>query len=280
MKTGIIVQARTSSTRLPGKVLKELPYGSGITVLEQVIQRLKKVRYIDEIIIATTHDRDDDAIVNIAEKEKVMSFRGSREHVLERYYLAAQEYGLDTIVRITSDCPCIDPEIVETVIEKYKKTGADYTSNAVERTYFVGLDTEVFSFSALQQAYRNARDEIEKEHVVVYIHQHTDIFKVTHVKAPEALYAPDKRVTLDTLEDYFLLCMIFDFLYWHNKYFTAYDVIDFFQKKPWVMMINEKIRSKKNFNSLKEELEEMIQIAKLQGLRRAQHFLEEKICHI
>ena len=105
---GAIIQARTSSTRLPGKVLLELPYGSGITVLQQVIRRLKQSKKIDTIVVATTEDKADDAIVDIASRESVSSFRGSKENVLERYYLAAKSFGLETIVRITSDCPCID----------------------------------------------------------------------------------------------------------------------------------------------------------------------------
>ena len=135
MKIGAIIQARTASTRLPGKVLKELPCGSGITVLEQVIRRLKGSSRIDDIIVATTKDVEDEKIVEIADKEGVGWFRGSRDDVLSRYFLAAGENDLDIIVRITSDCPCMDPEVVDCVIESYVRgERMDYVSNTLKRT--------------------------------------------------------------------------------------------------------------------------------------------------
>ena len=146
MKIGAILQARTSSTRLPGKVLKELPLGSGITALGQMIRRLKKSQKIDEIIVATTEEKSDDAIVQVAEKENVKYFRGSLTDVLGRYYLAAKENRLDIVVRITGDCPCIDPQIVDLVIERHLGEKGDMTSNVVKRSYPDGLDVEVLSF--------------------------------------------------------------------------------------------------------------------------------------
>ena len=142
MKIGAIVQARTSSTRLPEKVLLELPYGSGITVLQQVIRRLKASEKINQIIIATTTDDADDKIISIAKKENVQFFRGSKENVLERYYLAAKENDLDVIVRITSDCPCIDTPIVDSIINEHVNSKSDYTSNTLIRTYPDGLDAK------------------------------------------------------------------------------------------------------------------------------------------
>jgi len=147
MKTGAVIQARVSSVRLPSKILKELPYGSGISVLEQVVRRLKKSKELNDIIVATTTGKDDDEIVAIAKKENAKCFRGSKEDVLSRYYMAAKENDLGIIVRITSDCPCIDPEIVDSIIEKHIKAKADYTSNTLKKTYPHGLDVEVFNFN-------------------------------------------------------------------------------------------------------------------------------------
>ena len=140
MKIGAVIQARTSSTRLPGKILKELPFASGTTVLQQVIKRLRKSANLDDIIIATTTESKDWAIIKIAKGEGVKWFRGSKNDVLSRYYFSAKENSLDIIVRITSDCPCIDPALVTSLIKKHMRSKADYTSNTFKRTFPHGLD--------------------------------------------------------------------------------------------------------------------------------------------
>jgi len=268
MKIGAIVQARTTSTRLPKKVLKELPYGSGITVLEQVIRRLKKSKLLDEIIVATTTNPEDDPIVKISEKEGIKYFRGSEKNVLERYYQCAKENKVDIIVRITSDCPCIDWNIVDMVVEEHLRNKADYTSNTIERTFPHGLDVEVVSFKALEKAYCEASEDFEKEHVCPYIHTtNREKFKIVSVEAPDYLTAPDIRITLDTEEDYALLCAVFDYLYPQNNYFQAVDIINLFKGKPWLKLINKKVLQKKIFDSLEEELEEAIKLLELQELK-------------
>jgi len=275
MKIGAIIQARTSSTRLPGKVLKELSYASGITCLEQVIRRLKKSKKLNEIIIATTKDVEDDQIINIAKKEDVKYFRGSKENVLSRYYFAAKENDIDLIVRITSDCPCIDAAITDLTIDDHINKMADYTTNSLVRTYPHGLDVEVFNFNALEKSYKNATKDYEKEHVTPYINRNPKIFKINEIKAPQELYAPDIRITLDTEEDYALLCAVFDYLYPKNKYFNAYDIVNLFNKKPWLKLINKKIIQKKIFNTLEKELEEAMKILDLQNLNKARNFIKE-----
>jgi spore coat polysaccharide biosynthesis protein SpsF len=272
---GAIIQARISSTRLPGKILKELPYNSGITCLEQVIRRLKKSKRLNEVIIATTEETEDNPIVNIAKKEEVKYFRGSKENVLSRYYLAAKENNLDIIVRISSDCPCVYADITDLTIDDHINKMADYTANSLVRTYPYGLDVEVFKFNALEKAYKNATKDYEKEHVTPYINRNPQIFKINKLKAPQELYAPDIRVTLDTEEDYALLCAVFDYLYPKNKYFNAYDIVNLFNKKPWLKLINKKIIQKKIFNTLEEELEEAMKISDLQNLNKARNFIKE-----
>lgn len=244
-KIGAIVQARFSSTRLPGKILKKLPYGSNITALAQVIRRLKRSKEIDDIVVATTQEKESPQIINIAKSEKVKHFRGSTENVLSRYYMAAKENAFDIIVRITSDCPCVDPEITDLIIKKYLTTKADYMSNTLKRAFPRGLDVEVFSFDALERAYKNANKDFEKEHVTPYIYGNPRIFKVAAVKSTTGLRAPQIRITLDTEEDYALLCTVFDNLYYKTPRFTAYDIIKLFKKKPWLELINKKIIQKK-----------------------------------
>ncbi len=277
MKIGAIIQARTSSIRLPGKVLKELPYASGITCLEQVIRRLKKSEKLNDIIVATTKEKEDNEIINIVKKENVKYFRGSMEDVLSRYYFAAKENNLDIIVRVTSDCPCIDADITDLTIDEHINKMVDYTTNSLVRTYPHGVDVEVFNFNALEKAHKNATKDYEKEHVTPYINRNPQIFKINIVKAPQELYAPDIRVTLDTEEDYALLCAVFDYLYPKNKYFNAYDIVNLFIQKPWLKLINKKVIQKKIFNTLKEELKEAVKILDLQDLNKARDFLKENL---
>jgi spore coat polysaccharide biosynthesis protein SpsF len=278
MKIGAVIQARSSSVRLPLKVLRDLPYNSGITVIQQIIRRLKKSGRINEIIVATTSEEDDKKIIHIAEDEMVRWYRGSRDNVLERYYLAAKENNLDIIVRITGDCPCIDPEIVDLVIEKHMNAHADYTSNVLVRTFPHGLDTEVFQFNTLERTYHEALNDYEKEHVTHYIYK-TNVasFKTNTVEAPSELHAPDIRITLDTEEDYALLCAIFDCLYPVNEIFKTKDIIDIFRKKPWLKLINKNVVQEKLDTSFIEELEEAYKILDTQNLKKIKIFLKKNI---
>ena len=274
MKIGAVVQARTSSTRLPGKVLKELPYGSGITILQQVIRRLKKAKKLDDIVVATTTDKADEEIVRLAEKENVKWFRGSVNDVLERYYLAAKENDLDIVVRVTSDCPCIDSEIVDFLVEKHLKAGVDYTFNDLPATYPRGLDAEILKFSALEESYKEAKKDFDREHVSPYIYKtNPKAFRIQTLKAPANLTDPEIRVTIDTQEDYTLLCIVFDYLYSKNEFFGAKDIIKLFRDKPWLKAVNKDVIQKKTFGSLQQEIEEAVRILDLQELTRAKEFL-------
>lgn len=276
MKIGAIVQARISSTRLPGKVLMELPYGSGATVLQQVIRRLKRSKQLGDIIVATTVDKADEAIIKLSEKENVRWFRGSTDDVLARYYLAAKENGLDIVVRVTSDCPCIDPGIVDWVMEKHLTAKADFTSNSLHRTFPCGLDIEILSFNALEKAHLEAAEAFEREHVCPYIYKSKPhMFKICEVRASEKFCGPDIRITLDTEEDYTLLCAVFDYLYPGNEFFRTEDIIKLFRNRPWLGNINKNVVQKGIFDSVGQEIEEAVRVLDLQGLRRAKEILAE-----
>jgi len=274
MRIAAVIQAKVSSSRLPRKVLKELPYGSGITVLEQVIRRVKRCKKLSGVIVATTTEKEDDELVSVAQRGGAKHFRGSKEDVLSRYYSASKENDLDIIVRITSDCPCIDPEIVDSVVEKHLSTEADFTSNILNRTFPYGLDTEVLNFDTLEKAHLQAKQAFEREHVCPYIYKsNPQMFKISSVEAPERLHAPDIRITLDTEQDYALLCAVFDYLYSENEFFGTEDIIKLFRGKPWLKTINKNVAHKKIFNSLQPELKEAIRILDLQGLNRAKELL-------
>ena len=174
MKIGAIIQARMGSTRLPEKVMKNL---QGKTVLEHVIERVKQSKLIDEIIIATTTHERDAVIEAEALRCGVKSFRGSEDDVLSRYYYAAKENNIDVVVRITSDCPLIDPEIIDNIVIFYENNNYDIVTNAgsdvANRTYPRGLDVEIFSFDILENAYNNASEKYQREHVTPYIYEVT-----------------------------------------------------------------------------------------------------------
>jgi len=278
MKIGAIIQARVSSTRLPRKVLLNLPFESEITVLQHVVRRVFKSNNISDLIVATTTDSDDDSIVEYAEKENAKWFRGSKEDVLSRYYLAAKENNLDVIVRITSDCPCIDWEIIDLVIDHHISEKSDYTSNTLKRTFPHGLDVEVLSFESLEKAYINAKENFEREHVCPYIYTtHKDQFKIFSVEANQNLSGPDIRITLDTEEDYALLCAVYDYLFFENEYFKAIDIIRLFKQKSWLKLINKRVVQKKTFTNLNDEISEAIKVLKLQDLYNSANMLENII---
>jgi spore coat polysaccharide biosynthesis protein SpsF len=274
MKIGVIIQARTGSTRLPNKILNYLPFDSNITVLEQDIRRIKKSKYINDIIIATTENIEDDEIIKIVKKENVEVYRGSENDVLARHYFAAQHNNIDVIVRFTSDCPCIDAKIVDMVIEEYlKDISYDFVATVLERTFPIGLDVEVIKFSALQTAYKDAIEGYQREHVTDYIYENPNKFKLKNVIAKDKLNRPDIRITLDTKEDYMLLCAIYDYLYKKNNYFSAEEIIELFHERPWLMYINNKSVQKKDSYELNEEIEDAAKLLQLQGMKRAKDIL-------
>jgi len=175
-----IIQARMGSTRLPGKVLKDL---EGQTMLSRVVNRTCRASLLDEVIVATTVKPADNLIMTECEKLGIPVFRGDEEDVLDRYYKAAQSYQADPIVRITSDCPLIDPEIINLVIENFlAHEDLDYASNTLPpRTFPRGLDVEVMTFDALEQAWRGDKNPAWREHVTPYIYRHPEKFKLKAV---------------------------------------------------------------------------------------------------
>lgn len=244
MKVVCLVQARVGSTRLPGKILKEI---CGKTILHHEIDRLKKCKEIDEIVIATTDKEDDDKIVNEAKKLSVKYFRGSENDVLSRFYYSAKENNADIIVRVTSDCPCIDFEILDKMLiyfkEKYKEKQVDYLSNTIKRTYPRGYDIEIFTFSALEKSYINAKKEYEREHVTPYIYDKTNNFLKLSFENKEDY--SKYRVTLDTIEDFIVIKNIFENLYYKNPYFKLNDVVQYLNNNLHIVDINKHIEQKK-----------------------------------
>ncbi len=196
MKTVAIIQARMGSTRLPGKVLMDI---AGETMLARVIHRTRLANSINAIVVATTTVPSDDAIVRECERLGVDFSRGSEDDVLDRYYHTARQVKADTICRITSDCPLIDPTIIDQVIEAHWNSGAEYTSNSLMRTFPRGLDVEVFGWRSLETVWREAREPYQRAHVTPFFYQNPARFRLQNVGTDEDLSR--YRWTVDTPRD-------------------------------------------------------------------------------
>lgn len=234
-----VVQARMGSTRLPGKVLKEV---LSRPLLSYQIERMKKVQNIDELVIATTPNGNE-SIIELCDKENITYFIGSEKDVLERYYLAAKKSQADIIVRMTSDCPLIDPVIVDQVIDMYLQNDFDYVSNTQLRTFPRGMDTEVFSFEALEKAYYEAELEYEHEHVTPHLYLNAGKFKIGQYT--QKYDSNEIRLTVDTLEDFTLIKLILEKLYPEKPDFLLADILKVLKQQPSWLEINKEIVQKK-----------------------------------
>lgn len=241
MKNAVIMQARMGSTRLSGKVMKEL---CGKSILAHDIERISIAKLVDEIIVATTIDAHDDIIVKEALKFGAKVFRGSEEDVLSRYYYAAKENNIDVIIRITSDCPLIDPNILDKLIQFFNEHSYDYVSNQSpvleERTYPRGLDIEVFTFNKLEEAFNNAKEHYQREHVTPYIYENsTNIYRYK-----SNVNYSKYRWTLDTIEDWNLISKVYEYLYKGKHDFFMEDIFKLMKKHPELEKINNMIEQK------------------------------------
>jgi spore coat polysaccharide biosynthesis protein SpsF len=238
-----IVQARMGSTRLPGKVMMNL---IGKSMLFHELSRIARAKRISSIIVATTTSRSDDCIVDLCKEHDWHYFRGSEPDVLDRYFQCAKQFGADSIIRLTADCPLIEPTIIDRVVEEFtnKSPNVDYVSNIIpKRTYPQGLDTEVMSFSALERSWIEDKNPALREHVTQYILRNPDKFKVAGVMNDRDI--SNLRWTVDTKEDFQLINEIYSF-FGHNQ-FSWYDVLDLMNKKPELPLINQNIRQKEVF---------------------------------
>ncbi len=244
-----IVQARMGSTRLRGKVLKDIV---GNPLLWHIWNRLCRAKTLDNIIVATTDKLQDDPIVSLCKKAGVHFFRGSEDDVLDRYYTTARYFDADIIVRITADCPLIDPEVVDKVVGVFLKGGRDYCSNIKKRTYPDGLDTEVFSFRALEKAWREAKLMSEREHVTPYIHKHSELFRLGDVTQDRDL--SHLRWVVDEPRDLEFVRKVYEHLYRPGEIFLMEDVVRLLEKNPELVEINKGIMINEGyFRSLKSD---------------------------
>ena len=240
------------STRLPGKVLRDL---CGTTVLGHVVRRVRRCDLVDKIVVATSISVADDLVEREAEAQGALVFRGSEEDVLSRYLEAALQSKADVIVRVTSDCPLVDPEILCQMVELFRRRNAassaqpvDYLSNTLgERTFPRGLDAEVFTTDALAKAHALARDPWDREHVTPYIYSHPEMFRLEGYR--QATDQSSLRWTLDTEEDWILIQTVYDTLGAERRAFTTQDVIEYLRTRPELMFVNADVRQKQRTDS-------------------------------
>lgn len=249
-----ILQARMSSTRLPNKVLKKV---NNKELLAYECERILKSQKVDKLIIATSNDKSDDAIENFAKDNNIEVFRGSLNDVLSRYYKCAKNFKEKdninnlNIIRVTGDCPIIDPQVIDEVIEYFETNDCDYASNTLVPTYPDGMDIEVCTFAALEIAYIEATFKSDREHVTLFIKNDDRFKKLNHTSKYDFSHL---RMTVDEENDFELIKIILENLYEDNPNFSYLDAISFMTKNPNTLHINSNItRDEGLAKSLKED---------------------------
>lgn len=242
-----IIQARMSSSRLPGKVLKE---AGGRVLLERMVERVRRASSVKRVVVATTVDPSDDEIASFCQARGIDFTRGSLQDVLDRYYQAARQFKAETIVRLTGDCPLIDPILIDEVVNALVEQKADFACNRLPppftRTYPIGLDVEAVTYSALQRAWTEATEKHEREHVLPYLYEVPGRFKVVQLNYSEDL--GKLRWTLDTPEDLEFLRAVYAGLDNRND-FTWLEVLQLVREHPELAQINADVKHKTMFDT-------------------------------
>lgn len=232
MKVVATIEARLTSSRLPGKVL--LP-ALGQPMLHHLVTRLRAVPSLHDIVLATTVNASDQPLVDFAAREKLRVFRGSEADVMARVIGAAESAQADVIVEITADCPIIDPDIVEQTVRTFLRNDADYVGNSLVRSYPDGMDTQTFKLETLQRSASMTEHPLDREHVSRHICHHPELFRHINLVAPPSLHWPELGLTLDEQADYQLLRRIIETLAPTNPVFGCREVLELLRTHPdWV----------------------------------------------
>jgi spore coat polysaccharide biosynthesis protein SpsF len=232
-----ILQARMSSSRLPGKVLKPI---LGEPMLARQIERLRRATTIDRLMVATSNDRSDDPIAALCAGLGIDCFRGSLDDVLDRFCQAAEQHQPEQVVRLTGDCPLADPAVIDAVVRFHLAGGYDYSSNTLHPTFPDGLDVEILRYAVLAEAGREATSAFQREHVTPFIHQQPKRYRLGDVRRSPDLSA--LRWTVDTAEDFELVSRIYAALYPTKPNFALDDIIALFKSSPDLAKINAAYR--------------------------------------
>lgn len=246
-KVVAVIQARTTSERLPQKVLANL---KGKAVLEHVFLAVRSAVLVDEIILATTTNKEDDILTEIAASYNIPVVRGSEDDVLSRFAQAAEITDADTFIRFTADDPLLDPTVINTVVGYFLKNDYDYVSNIIDRSWPRGLDTEVFSRKALMRCIELGQATEHKEHVTLFIRMHPELFPQANVAALPEECLPEARLCIDTVEDYQLLQAIFDKFYQEGQIIKVVDVVRWLKENDNMMNLNASVIQKSVFGKI------------------------------
>lgn len=241
LKILVVIQARMASTRLPGKSLRTI---LNRPILSFLVERLKHLSHLVTIVIATSEEDSDDPIVEFCKEEQIEVYRGSEEDVLDRYLKTARRFNGDVIVRITGDCPLMDPRVVDQALSQFLEhyPDYDYVSNTIKRTFPRGLDVEVFKRRALERAHEESYFTEEREHVTPYIWRHAEIFTLGNLYYKED--HSSHRWTLDTEEDFKLISLMLNSLWQENPQFSMEDALLLLQQNPEWVTLNAQVKQK------------------------------------
>ena len=238
------------SSRLPGKVMAKVD--SEHIVFDYLINQLKHSKLIEKIIIATTTNKEDDQIVEFAKKKQIEFFRGNESDVLDRFYQCAKNFSSNNILRITSDNPLVDPTIIDELIINYQKFSCDYACNNLVRTFPIGLEGEIFSFSTLEKTWKNAILPSEREHVSSYMKKNSNIFK--HFNLRNQIKVPTLRLTIDREEDLELIRIVISKI--SERPILMNNILELYNNEPKLFEINNHIDPLEGYNkSIKHDKE-------------------------
>ena len=248
MKTVAIIQARMTSSRLPGKILADI---AGKPLLYHVVNRARQARTLELVVVATTDRPTDDPTERCCMSMGVVCFRGSEADVLDRYYRAAEKFAADAIVRLTADCPLLDPRVIDKVVGFFREGNYDYVCNTMPPTYPDGLDTEVFRFESLTRAWREARLQSEREHVTSYIWKQPGLFRLGNVDN-DADYSK-LRWTVDEPADLEFVRQVYAH-FGVTAQFGMTEILDLLMKRPEIRAVNAGFERNEGYlKSLKED---------------------------
>jgi spore coat polysaccharide biosynthesis protein SpsF len=242
-----IIQARLSSTRFPRKVFANI---CKKPLIWHIVDRLRYCQSITDVVLATTENPADDELAQWGHNNKLKVFRGSESDVLSRYYFAAKKFNADNILRITSDDPFKDPDVIDNVYKIYYEGQLDFAYNNNPPSFPEGLDTEIFSFSSIKKAYQDSKDPFEREHVTQYFYRNSDLFKQKNFSYKSDLSY--LRWTIDTQEDLSMVSIIYEKLYKENQIFKLDDILKLIEQNQFLTRMNQNVKRSSMYTNTKK----------------------------